>query len=289
MFKKILVCVDPYPPDHNLISCAVSLKKLGAEEVVLAHIIVDAPLGLDKMLIAQARPEMERQKQMLEKAGLPASIVMEAGSPAHALNDLAEKEDVSVVIIGAQGRGLLESITLAGSPLGNVSAKLLHITRRPLLLIPGTLPAMESGRGTPNLFAQVLHPTDFSDTAEIAFAYLETVVRATQCPVIILHVQDQSRPAPHLGHRLKELQNLDGLRMQRLQGWLKGLGAPDVRIDLAQGSPGAEIVKKAKTESCSLILMRTQGKSITREILLGSVAHHVARHAALPVLFIPAL
>ena len=289
MFKKILVCVDPYPPDHNLISCAVSLKKLGAEEVVLAHIIVDASLGLDKMLIAQARPEMERQKQMLEKAGFKAAIAMESGIPAHALNDLAEKEDASVVIIGAQGRGLLESITLAGSPLGNVSAKLLHITRRPLLLIPGTLPAMESGRGTPNLFAQVLHPTDFSDTAEIAFAYLETVVRATQCPVIILHVQDQSRPAPHLGHRLKELQNLDGLRMQRLQDWLKGLGAPDVRIDLAQGSPGTEIVKKAKTESCSLILMGTQGKSITREILLGSVAHHVARHAALPVLFIPAL
>ena len=82
MFKKILVCVDPYPPGNNLIFCAVSLKKLGAEEVVLAHVIVDAPLGLDEMLIAQARPEMERQKQMLEKAGFKAAIAMEAGSPA---------------------------------------------------------------------------------------------------------------------------------------------------------------------------------------------------------------
>ena len=289
MFKKILVCVDPYPPGNNLIFCAVSLKKLGAEEVVLAHVIVDAPLGLDEMLITQARPELERQKQMLEEAGLPASIAMAAGSPAHALSDLAEKEDASVVIIGAQGRGLLESITLAGNPLGNVSAKLLHITRRPLLLIPGTLPAMESGREMSNLFSHILYPTDFSDTAEIAFAYLETVVRATQCPVTMLHVQDQSRPAPHLGHRLKELQNLDQLRLQRLQGWLKGLGAEDVRIDLAHGNPGDEIVKRAKGGGCSLILMGTQGKSITREILLGGVAHHVARHAALPVLFIPAL
>ncbi|MCX5875562.1 MAG: universal stress protein [Deltaproteobacteria bacterium] len=289
MFKKILVCVDPYPPDNNLISCAVSLKKLGAEEVVLAHVIVDAPPGLDKMLIAQAGPEMERQKQMLEEAGLKTSIAMEAGIPAHALNDLAEKEDVSVIIIGAQGRGLLESITLAGNPLGNVSAKLLHITRRPLLLIPGTLPAMESGREMPGLFSHILYPTDFSDTAEIAFFYLETVVRAIQCPVTMLHVQDRSRPAPHLGQRLKELQDLDGLRLQRLQGWLKSLGAPDVRIDLAQGNPGDEIVKRAKGGGCSLILMGTQGKSITREILLGSVAHHVARHAALPVLFIPAL
>jgi len=289
MFKKILVCVDPYPPDHNLISCAVSLKKLGAEEVVLAHIIVDAPPGLDKTLIAQARPELERQKQILEEAGLKPSIAIQSGIPAHALNDLAEKEDASVIIIGAQGRGLLESITLAGNPLGNVSAKLLHITRRPLLLIPGALPAMEAGRELPDLFAHILYPTDFSDTAEIAFAYLESVVRATQCPVTMLHVQDRSKPAPHLGHHPKELQNLDQLRLQRLQCWLQGLGAEDVRIDLAQGSPGDEIVKKAKAESCSLILMGTQGKSITREILLGSVAHHVARHAALPVLFIPAI
>jgi len=289
MFKKILVCVDPYPPDHKLISCAVSLKKLGAEEVVLAHIIVDAPPGLDKTLIAQARPELERQKQILEEAGLKPSIAIQSGIPAHALNDLAEKEDASVIIIGAQGRGLLESITLAGNPLGNVSAKLLHITRRPLLLIPGALPAMEAGRELPDLFAHILYPTDFSDTAEIAFAYLESVVRATQCPVTMLHVQDRSKPAPHLGHHPKELQNLDQLRLQRLQCWLQGLGAEDVRIDLAQGSPGDEIVKKAKAESCSLILMGTQGKSITREILLGSVAHHVARHAALPVLFIPAI
>jgi nucleotide-binding universal stress UspA family protein len=289
MFKKILICVDPYPPDNKLISRAISLKKLGAEEVVLAHILVDAPPGLDGMLKSQARPEMERQKQILEEAGLKASIAMEAGIPAHALNDLAEKEDVSVVIIGAQGRGLLESITLAGNPLGNVSAKLLHITRRPLLLIPGTLPAMESGREMSALFSHVLYPTDFSDTAEIAFAYLETMTRAAQCPITLLHVQDRSRPAPHLGHRFKELQNLDERRLQRLQGWIKGLGAPDVRIDLAQGSPGEEIVARAKAGGCSLILMGTQGKSITREILLGSVAHHVARHAAQPVLFIPAL
>jgi len=289
MFRKILICVDPYPPDNKLISYALSLKKLGAEEVVLAHILVDAPPGLDDMLKSQARPEMERQKQILEEAGFKASIAIQAGLPAQALNDLAETEDVSVIIIGAQGRGLLESITLAGNPLGNVSAKLLHITRCPLLLIPGSLPAPEFGREMSALFSHLLYPTDFSDTAEIAFAYLETMVRATQCPITLLHVQDRSRPAPHLGHRFKELQNLDERRLQRLQGWIKGLGAPDVRIALAQGSPGEEIVASAKAGGCSLILMGTQGKSITREILLGSVAHHVARHAAQPVLFIPAL
>ncbi|MCX5863944.1 MAG: universal stress protein [Deltaproteobacteria bacterium] len=289
MFRKLLLCVDPYPPSNTLVSHAIALKQVGAEETILAHILADAPLELDTMLREQARPEMEQQKQILEEAKLKASIAMEAGIPAHALNALAEKEDASLLIIGTHGRGLLESMVLAGSPLGNVSSKLLHLSHRPMLLVPNALPTKETGNAPPELFSHLLFPTDFSDTAEIAFAYLETIVRATQCPVTLLHVQDRSRPAPHLGHRLKELQELDGLRLQRLQGWIKGLGAPDVRIDLIQGNPGDEIVKRAKSCGCSLILMGTQGKGITREILLGSVAHHVARHAAQPVLFIPAL
>jgi nucleotide-binding universal stress UspA family protein len=290
MFRKILVCIDIFSPDENLISCTASLKNLGAEEVVLAHVIYVANTpGLDGMLTAQARPEMDRWKKILEDAGLAVAIEMPLGLPDHALNDLAEANDVSLIVIGTHGRGLAESIVLGGVALGNVSAKLLHITRRPVLLVPSTIPGEEAAKECLDLFAHILFPTDFSDTAEIAFAYLETVVRSMKCPVTLLHVQDQVRPAPYLSHRLKELQDLDMVRLQRLKTWLKGLGASQVSIELAQGKPGDEVLEYAKAKDCSLILMGTQGKGITREILLGSVAHQVARHAGQPILFIPAL
>jgi len=289
MFRKILLCVDPVSANLNLLSCAASLKQIGAAEIILAHIIVcDAP-GLEDMLRNQARPELERQKKFLEEAGLEVTIETPVGYPAQSLNDFAESRDVSVILIGTHGRGLLESITLAGSPLSNVSAKLLHITRRPVLLIPSALTAGDAGREMPDLFAHVLFPTDFSDTAEIAFAYLETVIRAIHCPVTLLHILSGSRPALHPGRHLAELQNLDRNRLQRLKAWLANMGASEVNIDLVQGAPGEEIVRKAEADECSLILMGTRGKGITQEILLGSVAHHVARHAARPVLFIPAL
>ena len=290
MFRRVLVCIDIFPPDEKLISCAAYLKNMGVEEVVLAHVIYVAKTpGLDGMLTAQARPEMERQKKRLEDAGLNVAIEMPLGLPAHALNDLAEANDVSLIVIGTHGRGLAESIALGSVVLGNVSAKLLHITRRPVLLVRSTMPGENAVLGCRDLFAHILFPTDFSNTAEIAFAYLETVVRTMECPVTLLHVQDQVRPAPYLSHRLKELQNLDMARLQRLKIWLEDLGASQVSIELTQGKPGDAVLESARDKDFSLILMGTQGKGITREILLGSVAHHVARHAGQPVLFIPAL
>jgi nucleotide-binding universal stress UspA family protein len=285
MFNKILVCVDPYPPGDTLLSCVLPLKNCGATEVILAHIFEADTPGLDNMLIAQARPEMERQQRLLEEAGFEVSMLIQRGVPAQALHDLAETHDVSVIAVGTHGRGLPETIAL-----GSVSARLLHTTRRPVLLSRATMPEKAAAPAARDLFAHILFPTDFSDTAEVAFAYLETMVSAMNCQVTLLHVQNGDRPAPHLEHRLQALRDLDATRLQRLQLWLEERsGATKVGMELVQGSPGDEVVKMAKAKGCSLILMGTQGKGITRELLMGSVARQVVRHAAQPVLLIPML
>jgi nucleotide-binding universal stress UspA family protein len=288
MFRKILVCVDPVSPSPNLLLCASSLKQVGTEKVVLAHsIMCDSP-GLEGMLRSQAMPELERQKKIFEEEGLDVIIATEIGQPARTLNDLAESMDASVIVIATHGRSLLESISLAGSPLGNVSAKLLQISRRPVLLIPSAMPAESRGEGL-ELFHHILFPTDFSDTAEVALAYLETVISATHCPVTLLRVLSGSRASSQQGRRPLKLQDLDRNRLLRLKAWLENKGSSEVDVDVVQGAPGEEIIRKAEAVNCSLILMGTQGKGLTQEILLGSVAHHVARHAKRPILFVPAL
>lgn len=284
MFNKILVCVDPYPPGDNLLCCVAPLKQCGAKEIVLAYILnADSPQALEGMVLAQALPEMERQQKFLEEAGFAVTLAMPRGVPAQTLHNLAETEEVSLIVIGTHGRGI--TTTLA---LGSVSSKLLQLTRRPVLLSRAGM-TEKITHDCRELFAHLLFPTDFSDPAEIAFAYLEALVRARKCRVTLLHVQDGARPASHLGHRLPALRDLDAARLQRLQIWLEQAGATQVDVELVQGHPGDEVVKMAKTKGCSLIVMGTQGKGITREILLGSVAHQVVRHAEPPILLIPAL
>jgi nucleotide-binding universal stress UspA family protein len=285
MFNKILLCVDPYPPGDNLLCCAIPLKHCGAKEIILAHIInADTPHALEGMLLAQAQPEMERQQKLLEAAGFAVTLAIPRGVPAQALHDLAETHEVSVIVIGTHGRGLPGTLAL-----GSVSAKLLQLTRRPVLLSRAGVVAVPPTPEHQELFAHVLFPTDFSDPAEVAFTYLEGLVRAMNCRVTLLHVQDGAKPAPHFGHRLQALRDLDAARLQRLQIWLERTGATQVGMELVQGHPGDEVVGMAKAKDCSLILMGTQGKGITRELLLGSVAHQVVRHAEQPILLIPAL
>jgi len=285
MFNKILVCVDPYPPGDTLLHCVLPLKECGAKEVILAYILNAAtPLGLESLLVAQAGPEMEREQKLLEEAGFQVTVAMPRGEPSQTLHDLAEKHDVSVIVLGSHCRGLIATIAL-----GSVSAKLLPIAHRPLLFGHPTLPEKAARQEGLGLFAHILFSTDFSDTAEAAFSYLDTLVKATKCQVTLLHVHDGDRRAGSLGRHSQPLPEPDAARLQRLKLWLERSGATEVGVELAYGRPGDEVVAMAKAKDCSLILMGTQGKGITQEFLLGSVAHQVVRHAEQPVLLIPAL
>ena len=285
MFNKILLCTDLSPASEILVQCAGEMKNLGLEEVILTHVlyVVHTP-GLVGGLDREARPYLEHQKQVLEKQGTKVIIETPVGIPAYALNDLAEKHDVSGIIIGLHGRSIAASITL-----GSVSSKLLQITQRPVLLIRTKLLEDEEEclRECRNFFAHVLYPTDFSDTAERAFTYLETLVSALKCPVTLMSVRERAEVPPHLAYRLEELRRLDSARLERMKTRLETLGAAQVSIELPFGIAGQEIVEMAKAKDCSLILMGTRGKGLVQEIVLGSVAHHVSRHASLPLLFIP--
>lgn len=286
MFGKVLVCTDISPASDILVQCIGQLKNLGLEEVVLAHIIyvADTP-GSDELMSAMAQPQLASQKKLLEQGGVKVVTEIPLGLPAQTLSDLAERHDVSAIVIGSHGRGIAGSMTL-----GSVSSKLLQITRRPVLLVRSKLLKDEGEclRECRNLFEHVLYPTDFSDTAERAFAYLENVVSALKCRVTLIHVQDRAIAKPRLSHRREELRRLDLARLERMKTRLAHLGAAQVTIELAVGTPGDEIVERAKAKDCSLILMGSRGKGLTRQILLGSVAHQVARHAERMVLFVPA-
>jgi nucleotide-binding universal stress UspA family protein len=285
MFKKILLCTDLSPVSEILSQCSCEIKKLGVKEIILAHII-EMPItpGLEDRLAAAAKPDLEKQKAFLEDQGIKVIIEISFGVPPHVLNELAEKHDVSVILIGSHGRGVTSSVAL-----GSVSSKLLQVTDRPVFLSPVKLLKGEKCSVIcQNIFSHILHPTDFSDTAEKAFSYLETVVGVQKCPVTLLHVKEQDR-SPDRSDAEEELRRLALARMKRMKVCLESIGAAKVTTLHEYGDPAAVIVETGKIKNCSLILMGSQGKGFVKEIMLGSVAHEVARRAETPVVFIPAI
>ena len=282
MFRKMLFCTDLSPASDALIQCVKELKIIGLEEAILTHVIYVANTpGLEVMLADEARPILERQKKILEDQGIRVTVEMPFGLPAHTLDETAEKHDVSAILIGSHGKGILQTATL-----GSVSAKLLHETRRPVLLVRINL--LEDGRCEVvcrKMFAKVLFPTDFSENAEKALDYLGKIALETQCPITVTHVISEKDDDPAAAQRREEdARHLLEAKKRRLET----LGAAEVAIDLVRGKAVEEIIGRTKKGNFSIIVMGSQGKGFLREVFLGSVANDVARHAGVPVLFVPA-
>jgi nucleotide-binding universal stress UspA family protein len=279
MFRKILVCSDLSPASDLLLQCLGELVPLGVKEAVLAHVLYVANTpGLEEGLAAEAAPHLERQKELLEAQGLKVSVEMPVGLPARTLAELAERQDVSLVLIGSHGKGILRAATL-----GSVSAKLIQMTGRPLLL--SRIALLEGERCSlvcRRLFEHILFATDFSETAERALGYVGLIARETGCPVTLLHVLETKGGRPPLAEEDARL------LLEAKKARLERKGAGRVAAELCAGDPAEVIVRKSQEGGFSLVAMGSQGKGPVKELLIGSVANDVARRAGVPVLLIPA-
>lgn len=287
MFRRILAGTDLTPASDAVLSCLGQLKTIGLEEVVLTHVVYVAhSVGLAETLTEWAQPELARQKELLEGQGLRVRAEAITGIPAYKLADRADEEDVSAIAIGSHSKSLLHGL-LAGS----VSLGVLGITTKPVLLVRVLIAAAADGESCrlacTQLFQHILFPTDFSETAEHAFHYLQHVVGATRGRVTLLHVQDKSRLSPHLLSRLDEFNEIDTGRLGRLRDSLLQQGASEVDIKLEFGLALPVILDALAKGDFSLIVMGSQGRGFVSELTLGSVANGVARKAPVPVLFVP--
>jgi len=282
MFRKLLVCTDLTPVSDSLILCVAALKKIGTEEVILSHVVnvANAP-GLEEMVVQDVERALERQKEMLEQQGVKVVLDMELGVPARTLEDIAESLDVRAILIGSHGRGMLQAATV-----GSVSADLLHLARRPLLLVRTEL--LKEGKSEAvcrKMFQRVLFPTDFSETAERALGYVGRIALESGASVTLLHVIEAKGDDPAAARsREEEAHYLLEAKRRRLQA----LGAAEVAIELVHGKAAQEIIDRTGKGEFSLAVMGGQGKGFLEELLMGSTANEVARHAGMPLLFIPA-
>ncbi|MFA7537184.1 MAG: universal stress protein [Desulfuromonadales bacterium] len=286
MFEKVLVATDLSPASDCLLQCLGELKTVGTSEAVLAHVIyVTNTPGFEEAFAADSSPMLAQQKSKLEEQGFQVITEMKLGIPAFTLHDLAEQHSVDAILIGSRGRGIVQQAVL-----GSVAFKLLQLTRKPVLLARVSLLGEgESCRFAvcQQLFAHILFPTDFSETAEHAFTHLERIAAVLKGPVTLLHVQDRTHAEIHLsGQEAQQQATIARERLAALKARLEPLGAR-VETEVVEGVPREEILQRAAAGRYSLIAMGTQGKGFFREALLGSIAHEVARRSELPVLFFP--
>lgn len=289
MFTKILVATDASEASNHLVACLGDLRKIGAQHVVLAHVINVQTVGaVSETTQRHYETKLQEQSRALQPMGYTTEAKVVWGVPFVEIESLAAQTGANLIATASHGRSMV-----AQALLGSTAQAILHHARLPVLLF--RVQIMEENGGNTcraactQFFTHILHPTDFSETAERAFQELEQIVRQTKCAVTLLHVQDKAKMDPHLKHRLEEFNRTDQERLERRREHLLKAGAAEVRIHVPYGSPTGLILEQARAGGYSLILMGTQGRGFLKEVFLGSVAYNVARQAPLPVLFVPAL
>jgi len=291
MFKTIVLATDLSPAANTLVDCVVGLKKLGVKKVFLTYVMGIRHLEEMKYLIApKVEPFLIEQKKKLTDQGLDVAIELAPGAPSEEIHRVAEQKDASLIVIGSHGESMAEHLLFK---IGGTTSEVLHSFTRPLLLVKTQI--IKNGLETclenscSDFMENVLYCTDFSDTAQRAFGYVEKIVEGGCKKVTVMHVQDETKIGPHLSHKLEEFNKIDAERIAMLKERLVKKGAGSVQLKIPYGIPTSEILAEISTGNYSLIVMGSQGRGYIREIFLGSVSHNIARYAGVSVLLIPAI
>lgn len=288
MLSTIVVATDGSEAAHRMIACLGGLRGVGSRKAVLTHVFnVREVGGLYESLKAGMAPHLEQERAYLAGEGFDVSIEMPLGTPFYEINRVAEQSDASLIVVGSFGESLISEMLL-----GSTAHAVLQHAERPVLLIriaitEGGEPGERCRVVCDNLFGHILFLTDFSDSADRAFLFLEHIAREAAPAISLLHVQDSTKLDPHLSHRLEEFNRIDDDRLERMRLRLQGLGASKVSAEVAYGKPKEVILDRARVAGRTLIVMGSHGRGILQAVVFGSVAHHLARLAPLPILFVP--
>ena len=145
---------------------------------------------------------------------------------------------------------------------------------------------------------RILYTTDLSPNSAYALRYAINSANKHDAGIIILHVVEEMAPFFD-EERLKVISETKiAEAMDRIRKRLKIFCDRELKddpestdrvvsIEVCQGYPPEEILRKADELNCDVIVMGTHGKGIIRHSFLGSAAQKVLRRLRKPVFIIP--
>jgi nucleotide-binding universal stress UspA family protein len=274
--------------DHSMASDAVLgwLRRIDAEarsDIRLIHLYWPPrehqrlgveppdPFEVDQEVIGVLTREIQsRVSAHFGRDNLPLRVRPLWGAEDDPLAWEAETDDADLLVVGtSQGRH-------------TTAVAAIRSARVPVVCVPSAQAARPDRRPAP--VRSVLVTTDFSPLGNAAVAEAYRVLLRGGGEVVLFH----AAPPGDFG--------LDPDRRSEIETCLlalvpKGMEAHGIRTRtavVADSSPGDAIVTAIRRIGPDLVVMSSHGRSGFRRAVRGSVAEHVIREAARPVLVVPA-
>lgn len=257
---KVLIPTDFSSYSEKTVKCALELTKIERCEMLLLNVIeldlelIDSFAGVTvedviRVLRDRAEAKLKEYVEFFQNAGVDAKYVepIPVGDPVTEIIKVADEENVSLIIIGSKGKGVLKKALM-----GSVSEGVLRSAHIPVLVMKFKEDDVTSNG---SIFDRVLFAFDNSESSQ---KLLEFIKKVPAKEIIALHVMEEEIDADLILKVKSELEN--------------------VKVMIKTGKPHKEILKTAETYNATMIAVGS-GKDE-----LGSTAEMVVRHAKIPVL-----
>jgi nucleotide-binding universal stress UspA family protein len=136
MSSGILVGYDGSECAKRALEVGLDVAKVYGEQLVIAFGYELNPVAGEMADYAAALRELAEARlgegqQLAAGSGVEIEAVIVEDAPARALVDLAQERDLRVIVIGTRGES-----PIRGALIGSTAHKLLHISERPVLVVP---------------------------------------------------------------------------------------------------------------------------------------------------------
>ena len=203
--------------------------------------------------------------------------VMEHYKPYEKIIQVADQENVSLIVMGKRGLGLKDD-----SSVGSNTLKVLQGSRVPVLAVKGkktkTLPKIR----------KILVPLDISEKFSSALDYALSLVEQLGATVTVTYVEQLfSYPYEFPITILNEMRDMYDNQLKKKVEEISGQFENKLRIKhkvVEAITPFLGIIRFAEREKSDLIIMNTHGRKGLKKLFLGSVAEKVIYEAPCSIL-----
>ena len=275
----ILVATDFSVPARHAAERAARLAHETVSPLVLLHVEpgdllawLDEWLGQDSDARHRLRHDHHQRLDTLadelhRSRRVEVSVQRRDGAVPAAIREAADTLDARLVVLGARGARPLRRLLL-----GSTAERMLHLSRRPLLVVR---------QRAHEPYRRVLVAVDFSGWSLPSLAAARLVAPHAQLTLLTVFQTPFEEKMHFAGvepatiARYRQQARQQATRQLHPLAARAGLRAGHWTAQVVEGDAWMRVVEQAQQDDCDLVVMGRQGRSAGAELLLGSVTRQV--------------
>jgi len=238
----------------------------------------NAYVEISQELRAHAEQQLQEFAKTHTRHGVQPECSVHDGAVANVILDLAEAQDVSLIVMGTHGLRGIDRVLL-----GSVTDKVLRKAHCPVLAVRKPVNDVVTQAGIPDAVRpqRILCCTDSSDQSEQALEYAVSLTAEYGGELTLLHVLEDVADSA-------DIQNEIAKAMQSLEKCI----SPETRRNCKTktlvriGRPYQQILELALESRTDLIVMGVRGRNALDVAVFGSTTYRVVQLGPCPVLVV---